>query len=79
MVAIKFYQIFLGPVKGDFCEFYPTCSYYGFLAIKERGLLGIVMTADRLHRCHHDLHFYDTILVGDKIKYLDVIEINNNE
>lgn len=37
----------------------PSCSEYGRQAIEKHGLaLGIVMAADRLHRCGHDLRYY---------------------
>ena len=35
------------------CQFYPSCSQYGAISIKENGLLkGIPMTADRIVRCN---------------------------
>ncbi len=54
------YQKGFGPTKGTRCPMYPSCSEFSRLAIARRGLLwGVIATADRLHRCGHDLNFYD--------------------
>ncbi|RMD82081.1 MAG: membrane protein insertion efficiency factor YidD [Candidatus Dadabacteria bacterium] len=56
------YQRGIGPTKGVRCPMYPSCSEYGRRAIAHYGLLrGLLMTADRLHRCGHDLQFYDPL------------------
>ena len=40
------------------CQFYPSCSQYGAIAIKENGLLkGLPMTADRIVRCNPSAFF----------------------
>jgi putative component of membrane protein insertase Oxa1/YidC/SpoIIIJ protein YidD len=40
------------------CQFYPSCSQYGAIAIKENGILkGIPMTADRIVRCNPSAFF----------------------
>lgn len=45
--------------KGQSCPMSPSCSEYGRLAVRHRGLLiGVLLTADRLHRCGHDLQWY---------------------
>ncbi len=51
---IKFYQSRISTVGGpDRCGFRPSCSHYGFEAIKEQGpVLGIVMIGDRQTRCN---------------------------
>ena len=60
--SVKF--VFLGTIRGyqkrvsciggiDRCGFRPSCSIYGYSAIKEEGpLIGLLMTADRLTRCN---------------------------
>lgn len=54
-----FYQQIVGPTKGTNCPMIPSCSEYAKLAVAKNGLFeGIIMTADRLHRCGHDLHLY---------------------
>ena len=51
--SVRFFQEWVSPVDGSRCSFYPTCSRYGYEAVRDYGsLLGIVMTADRLMRCN---------------------------
>lgn len=52
--TIRLYQKWLSPIGGrDRCGFRPSCSAYSTMAIKEQGpLVGLLMTADRLTRCH---------------------------
>jgi len=71
---IRLYQIFISPVKQENCRMYPSCSHYGIYAIKKFGLSGILMTADRLHRCGHDLEYYNRIITHGKIYYYDLPE-----
>ena len=41
------------PIDGSRCNFSPTCSQFGYEAVRDYGaVLGIVMTSDRLMRCH---------------------------
>jgi putative membrane protein insertion efficiency factor len=50
--SIRFYQKWLSPIRLGPCGFSPSCSRYGYAAIKEQGpLVGVLMTADRLMRC----------------------------
>ena len=38
---------------GSHCPYYPSCSRYSRVAVENYGLaLGVIMTADRLSRCH---------------------------
>ena len=40
------------------CQYYPSCSQYGAMAIKENGILkGLPMTADRIVRCNPSAFF----------------------
>ncbi len=73
---IKFYQGTLSQIKGENCQFYPTCSQYSIEALQQYGIKGVFIAADRLHRCGHDLQFYTKVIVNDKIKYLDMITEN---
>jgi len=55
MGLIRFYQNFISSQQNNqsICIFSPSCSRFGFAAIKKHGLLnGILMTSDRLQRCH---------------------------
>jgi putative component of membrane protein insertase Oxa1/YidC/SpoIIIJ protein YidD len=56
------YQRGAGPSKGQKCPMSPSCSEYGRRAVERFGFLkGAIMTADRLHRCGHDLRYYPTV------------------
>ena len=77
LITIKAYQIIIGPIKGENCSMYPSCSNYGIEAIKKYNIKGILMTCDRLNRCGHDLKFYKTIIVNNQIKYVDKVEAGN--
>jgi putative membrane protein insertion efficiency factor len=52
--SIRFYQKWISPIGGgNRCGFRPSCSVYGYSAIKTQGpLVGVMMTADRLTRCN---------------------------
>ncbi|MEA3295603.1 MAG: membrane protein insertion efficiency factor YidD [Patescibacteria group bacterium] len=51
--TIKFYQIFISPLIGKHCRFYPSCSEYGCLAIQKFGTIkGCWKTLKRVIRCH---------------------------
>ncbi len=53
------YQRKVSPTKGARCPMVPSCSEYGRLCLARHGLLrGTVMSAERLHRCGHDLYRY---------------------
>jgi putative membrane protein insertion efficiency factor len=50
---IRLYQNVVSPVNPDRCGFRPSCSAYGSLAVREQGpFWGVLLTADRLLRCH---------------------------
>lgn len=52
--AIRFFQDYISPIDGARCQFAPTCSAFGHLAIHRHGpWLGVLMTADRLMRCSY--------------------------
>ena len=51
--TIYFYQIFISPILGQNCRFYPTCSQYSFQAIEKYGIVkGVFLGIKRLLRCH---------------------------
>ncbi|MCF8077710.1 MAG: membrane protein insertion efficiency factor YidD [Desulfobacterales bacterium] len=53
LAAIRAYQLFLSPVLGPSCRFYPTCSAYAQEAIARYGLLkGGYLAFRRILRCH---------------------------
>ncbi|MCP3872382.1 MAG: membrane protein insertion efficiency factor YidD [Desulfobacteraceae bacterium] len=53
IIFIKFYQIFISPLTGQNCRYYPTCSAYALLAVKKYGCLkGTTLAVKRVMRCH---------------------------
>lgn len=61
--AIEFYQVFIGPLKGHTCRFYPTCSEYVKEAIVKYNLFkGLWLGLKRILRCHpFSLGGYDPV------------------
>ena len=50
---IRVYQKIISPVLPSACRFYPSCSHYGYGAIKKYGFFkGGWMTIRRVGRCH---------------------------
>jgi uncharacterized protein len=48
------YKKDISPVNPDRCGFLPSCSAYASLAVREHGTFwGVIMSADRLMRCHY--------------------------
>ena len=53
LLLIHFYQRVISPLKPPTCRFYPTCSHYGFEAIRRFGALkGGYLTIKRILKCH---------------------------
>ena len=73
---VRFYQIAFSPIKQDNCQMYPSCSHYCITCFKKHGIIGILMTVDRLNRCGHDLQYYEKAIVGNRIKYFDPVKEN---
>ena len=52
LALIKLYQWIISPILPKTCRFYPTCSNYMFLAIKEWGVFrGTILGCKRLIKC----------------------------
>lgn len=52
-MCIRFYQIFISPLKPPTCRFYPTCSAYAIEAIQKKGLVkGTWLAIKRIAKCH---------------------------
>lgn len=52
-VIIRGYQLFISPVIGSSCRFYPSCSHYALEAIEKHGALrGSWMAVRRIGRCN---------------------------
>lgn len=53
ILLIKFYRIYISPLKPPTCRFVPTCSEYALLAIEKYGVYrGSVKAIKRILRCH---------------------------
>lgn len=51
--VIRAYQLFVAPLLGPRCRFYPSCSHYGLEAVTRHGALsGSWLTLKRILRCH---------------------------
>ncbi|MBO4401548.1 MAG: membrane protein insertion efficiency factor YidD [Selenomonadaceae bacterium] len=53
IAAIRFYQLWLSPLKPPTCRFYPTCSAYAIEAIQKHGWKrGSILAVKRILRCN---------------------------
>lgn len=53
MAGIRFYRVFLSPLKPPTCRFYPSCSTYTLDAVNRHGVVnGLWLGLKRLARCH---------------------------
>lgn len=51
--VIRGYQLFLSPLLGSNCRYYPSCSHYTHEAIQKHGALrGSWLGLKRISRCH---------------------------
>jgi len=52
-LIIRFYQLFISPLLGPRCRFYPSCSSYTIEALQTHGILkGSWLAIKRISRCH---------------------------
>lgn len=56
LIPILGYQKFISPAFAPRCKYYPSCSTYAELAIKEFGVKGLVMSIWRFIRCNPFSH-----------------------
>ena len=53
LLLIKFYRVFLSPLKPPSCRYIPTCSEYALIAIEKYGAMkGGWMAVKRVLRWH---------------------------
>jgi len=53
ILMIKFYRLFISPLKPPTCRYMPTCSEYALQAIEKYGIVrGGSMAIRRVLRCH---------------------------
>jgi len=51
--VIRTYQIFLSPILGNNCKYYPSCSNYAIEAIRKKPLhISLYLIIHRLLRCN---------------------------
>ena len=52
-IIVRGYQLFVSPLSGPSCRFYPSCSNYALECINRHGVFwGIYLTLKRLLKCH---------------------------
>lgn len=73
---IRLYQWGISSQDGPVCPMYPTCSGFGFEAIRRYGALqGTLMTADRLLRDNPSAHtLYPKTPRGEQLYLYDPVE-----
>jgi uncharacterized protein len=75
---VLFYQKFLGPSWGWRCHYYPSCSNYALIAIREHGaVIGSIMTFDRLQHEANEARYSPLIVAGGEIRVYDPLENND--
>jgi putative membrane protein insertion efficiency factor len=53
IAIIRFYKIFISPLLGNNCRFYPSCSSYSIEALNMHGIVkGIYLSLKRILKCH---------------------------
>lgn len=52
ILVIQSYRVILKPFLGNNCRFYPSCSDYAYIALKNHGTYGIALSVLRIMRCH---------------------------
>ena len=53
LLLVRGYQLFISPLLGPRCRFYPSCSAYAVTALRTHGALrGSWLAVRRLGRCH---------------------------
>lgn len=53
VLLFRFYQKYITDLDDSRCHYYPTCSVYSMWAVRKYGLTkGVLMSTDRLIRCH---------------------------
>ena len=75
ILGLDIYQHYLSPAKGTSCPMEPSDSAYARQAVNRYGLFqGVLMSADRLHRCGHDVGHYPIVHTSRGLKFADPVE-----
>ena len=71
ILLIKFYRLYISPLLGPSCRFYPTCSNYALEAFRTHNFFyALWLTVWRVIRCNpFSIGGYDPVpLSGEKLK-----------
>jgi hypothetical protein len=53
LCLIKFYRVYISPLKPPCCRFEPTCSAYAYEAFTKYGFFkGLYLSVRRILKCH---------------------------
>ncbi|MFZ5597871.1 MAG: membrane protein insertion efficiency factor YidD [Bacillota bacterium] len=53
VLIIRFYRMFISPLKTPSCRFYPTCSQYALESLEKYGIIiGTCKALIRILKCH---------------------------
>ena len=53
LLIVRVYQLFISPMLGQNCRFYPTCSCYAHQALSQHGAYkGSILAVTRIVKCH---------------------------
>ncbi|GEM_PF-457845 len=78
LLLIRFYQKGLSEKNPADCNFYPSCSRYGYYAIKKYGgLKGTLMALDRIIRCNPWAYTANYPVDYEHQKLSDIVEKND--
>lgn len=67
-VLLHLYKTFFSSQDGDACTFYPSCSAFAVMMIKQKGLFaGVCYTTDRLCRCNGNTDALYPVLPNGKL------------
>lgn len=78
LLLIRFYQRGLSEKNPSECNFYPSCSRYGFYAIKKYGgIKGSLMALDRIIRCNPWAYTANYPVDYEHQKLFDPVEKND--
>lgn len=62
IIIVRLYQVLISSITIPTCRFQPSCSHYALQALRQHGLLGLVLTVKRFSRCHPlGGHGYDPV------------------
>jgi len=70
--SLGLYQALISPSKGTGCPMLPHCSKYSMTAFERfNPVKAWLITTDRLHRCGHDLAYYEQVSKDGNLRFID--------